>query len=104
MHAFTQDVPIREDLYRKIAENLGSEPMEGLIVHVVVRRGDGLLRYIDVWESKEACDAVFEKRIHPAVFAAFKEAKFRPAGEPPRDDLDVIEVRLGTAASRGTLT
>jgi hypothetical protein len=104
MHAFTQDVPIGEDLYRKIAENLGSEPMEGLIVHLVVRRDDGLLRYIDVWESKEACDAVFEKRIHPAVFAAFKEAKFRPAGEPRRDNLDVVEVRLGTAASRGALT
>jgi hypothetical protein len=56
-----------------------------------------------VWESKEACDAVFEKRIHPAVFAAFKEAKFRPAGEPPRESIEVVEVRLGTAASRGTL-
>jgi hypothetical protein len=103
MHAFSQDVPIGEDLYRKIAENLGAEPMEGLIVHLVVRRPDGLLRYIDVWESQEACDAVFEKRIHPAVFAAFKEAKFRPAGEPARDTLDIVEVRLGSAADRGRI-
>ena len=100
MHGFTQDVPINEDLYRKIMANLGSEPLEGLLVHIVVRRADGLLRYIDVWESKEACDAVFEKRIHPAVFAAFKEAQFRPAGEPTRDSMDVIDVRLGTAARR----
>ena len=103
MHAFTQDVPIKEDLYRKISANLGSEPMDGLIVHLVVRRPDGLLRYIDVWESKEACDAVFEKRIHPAVYAAFKEAQFRPAGEPTRDSIEVVEVRLGTAANRGAL-
>jgi hypothetical protein len=103
MHGFTQDVPIGEDLYRKIMANIGREPMEGLIVHLVIRRSDGLLRYIDVWESKEACDAVFEKRIHPAVLAAFKEAQFRPAGEPQRDKLDVVEVRLGTAAARGAL-
>jgi hypothetical protein len=98
MHAFIQDVPIGEDLYGKIRENLGSEPLEGLIVHLVVRRPDGLLRYIDVWESKEACDATFEKRIHPAVFAAFKEAKFRPAGEPTRDRIEIVDVHFGTAA------
>jgi len=103
MHGFTQDVPIDETLYKKIAANLGSEPMEGLIVHLVVRRSDGLLRYIDVWESEAACNAVFEQRIHPAVLAAFKEAKFRPSSEPRRDSLDVVEVRLGTAANRGEL-
>ena len=68
-----------------------------------MRRDDGLLRYIDVWESEEACNAVFEKRIHPAVFAAFKAAQLRPAGEPRRDRIDVLEVRLGTAAARGQL-
>jgi hypothetical protein len=95
VYAFIQDVPIKEDLYAKIMENLGKEPMEGLIVHLVVRRDDGLLRYIDVWESKEACAAVFEKRIHPAVFAAFKEAQFRPSGEPKREEMTVVDVLLG---------
>jgi hypothetical protein len=100
MHAFIQDVPINEDLYKKISANLGSEPLEGLICHIVVKREDGLLRYIDVWESEAACNAVFAARIHPAVFAAFKEAQVRPAGEPRRDRLDVVEVRLGTASAR----
>jgi hypothetical protein len=57
----------------------------------------GLLRYIDVWESEAACNAEFEKRIHPALLAVFKETQVRPAGEPRRDRLDVVEVRLGTA-------
>lgn len=97
MYAYVQDVPINEELYAKIRANLGTEPMEGLFVHLVIRRDDGLLRYIDVWESQAACDAVFEKRIHPAVFAAFREAKFRPAGEPRRDEVEVVEIAFGTA-------
>jgi hypothetical protein len=95
MYAFIQDVPITQELYAKIMENLGAEPMAGLIVHLAVRREDGLLRYIDVWESKEACAATFEKRIHPAVAAAFRDAKFRPDGEPRRDELDVVDVTFG---------
>jgi len=94
MYAFTQDVPINEELYAQIRANLGSEPLPGLLVHLVVRREDGLLRYIDVWESKEACNETFEKRIHPAVFAAFKEAKFRPSGEPSRTDVAVVDLML----------
>ncbi|HEY6036764.1 MAG TPA: hypothetical protein VIV58_20945 [Kofleriaceae bacterium] len=95
MYAFIQDVPINEALYAQIRANLGSEPLPGLLVHLVVRREDGLLRYIDVWESKEACSETFEKRIHPAVFAAFKEAKFRPSGEPPRVEASVVDLMLG---------
>lgn len=94
MYAFIQDVPINEDLYAQIRANLGSEPLPGLLVHLVVRRDDGLVRYIDVWESKEACNETFEKRIHPAVFAAFKEAKFRPSGEPSRTEITVVDLML----------
>src|SRR3569623_3472828 len=91
MYAFMQDVPIIDELYAKIRANLGDEPLPGLLFHLVVRREDGLLRYIDVWESAEACGQTIEKRIPPAVFAAFKEAKFRPSGEPSRPELpDVV--------------
>ena len=94
MYAFIQDVPINEELYAQIRANLGSEPLPGLLVHLVVRREDGLVRYIDVWESKEACNETFERRIHPAVFAAFKEAKFRPSGEPSRTEVTVVDLML----------
>lgn len=90
-YGYVQDVPIREDLYRKIMANLGSEPLAGLIVHLVVRKADGTLRYIDVWESKEACDLAFEARIHPAVRAAFGAAGVPAAGEPCREELTLID-------------
>jgi hypothetical protein len=92
MHAYIQDVPIGEELYARIRANLGTAPIPGLLLHLVVRRDGGLLRYIDVWESEAACDAAFETHIHPAVAAAFREAKFRPpGGEPPRTPLEVVE-------------
>ena len=94
-YAFEQPVPITAELYAKIRERLGEEPLEGLVVHLVVRSPDDTLRYIDVWTSKEACDRAFRERIHPAVQAVFAEEGFRPSGEPKRLPLDVIDVMEG---------
>lgn len=94
-YAYTQDVPIGEDVYRRIAEKLGPSPLAGLISHVVVKKPDGKLRYIDVWDSKEACARAFEERIHPAVFAVFQELGYKPDGEPAVDVANIVEVRIG---------
>lgn len=89
VHAFTQDVPIDLPMYQKIIANLGSEPLDGCLVHLCVRRPDGGLRYIDVWESEEKCAAAFEQRIHPAVDEAFGGS--RPGQEPHSDRLEVLD-------------
>lgn len=88
VHAFIQDVPIGEDLYRRIVAGLGPEPLEGLLMHLCVRQPGGGLRYIDVWESEEACARAFDGRIHAAVDAAFGGA--RPEREPETHGLDVL--------------
>lgn len=88
VYAFIQDVPIGEELYRKIIAELGPEPMAGSLLHLCVRQPDGTLRYIDVWDSEEACARAFEERIHPAVDAAF--GGHRPTGEPTVQRLDVL--------------
>lgn len=97
-YAFEQEVPIGEEVYRKIMERMGGAPLEGLIVHLVTRAGEGRLRYVDVWESKEACERAFEQRIHPAVSETFREIGFRPRGEPPRRELELVDV-LGAATA-----
>ena len=104
VYAWTQDLPIDEPFYRRITEELGDAPMDGLLLHLAVRNPEGGLRYIDVWESKEQCDRAFEERVHPAVDAAFAAATGapRPAAEPTRTLLDVIEVRGPVAG--GVLT
>ena len=88
VYAFTQDVPIDEELYRRIIKEIGPEPIAGSLLHLCVRRPDGGLRYIDVWESEEACALAFDERIHPAVNAAFDGR--RPAGEPEVHHLEVL--------------
>ena len=60
VYAFIQDVPIGEDVYRQIVDNVGPEPLAGQLVHLCVRKEDGQLQYIDVWESEEACARAFE--------------------------------------------
>jgi hypothetical protein len=91
VHAYTQDVPIGPELYRRILDELGPEPLAGQLLHLCVRRPDGGLRYIDVWESEQACARAFDERIHPAVDRAFGGA--RPDGEPEVHHLEVIDAR-----------
>jgi hypothetical protein len=88
VYAYIQDVPIGEDLYRRIIDKIGPEPMAGQLVHLCVRQPDGHLQYIDVWESEEACASAFDARIHPAVDAAF--GGDRPSTEPTVNRLDVL--------------
>jgi hypothetical protein len=90
VYAYTQDVPIDADVYARIVESIGDEPMDGLLVHLCVRRPDGGLRYIDVWETEQQCARAFEQRIHPAVDATFGGA--RPPVEPTTVPLEVIDV------------
>ena len=89
VYAYIQDVPIGEELYRRIIDKIGPEPIPGSLLHLCVRQPDGQLRYIDVWESEQACARAFEERIHPAVDAAF--GGNRPASEPEVHHLDVID-------------
>lgn len=95
-YAWIQDVPIGEDLYRKVVRRLGDEPLQGNHLHLVMRKEDGTLRYVSVWESAEVCDKAFEERIHPAVHETFEGAGFDPGGEPPRYELELVDLR-GTA-------
>jgi hypothetical protein len=88
VYAYIQDVPIGEELYRRIIEKIGPEPLAGGLLHLCVREPDGRLRYIDVWESEDACTRAFDQRIHPAVDAAFGGE--RPSSEPEVHRLDVL--------------
>jgi hypothetical protein len=88
VYAYIQDVPIGEDLYRKVIAEIGPEPIAGSLLHLCVHQSDGSLRYIDVWESEQACERAFDERIHPAVDAAFGGS--RPGTEPTVHRFDVL--------------
>ncbi len=90
VYAYTQDVPIDEERYRKVIAELGPEPMEGSLLHLCVRREDGGLRYIDIWRSEADCTRAFDERIHAAVDAAFGGR--RPSQEPTSNPLEILDM------------
>ena len=92
-YAFTQDVPIDAAFYGRIIEQLGPEPPEGLIIHLVMQGPEGGLRYLDVWESEEHCDRFTEERLHPVVHGLLREilGDALPP-EPQRSDVLLLHV------------
>jgi len=92
-YAFTQDVPIDAVAYQRILDGLGDEAPKGLIVHLVVERPEGGLRYLDVWESEADWDRFAEERLHPVVHPILS-SRFgdRIPPEPERTPLRVIHV------------
>ena len=92
MYAWQQDVPIDAQIYAGIRQGLGAPAPAGLIVHLAIEQSDGTMRYIDVWSSREDCDRFTEERLHPVVGRALAEANVHPAGEPPRQELTVVDV------------
>lgn len=100
VYAWSQDVPIDTDAYAAITKRMDGAAMPGLIVHIALEQADGTLRYLDVWESEQACDAAFESVIHPAVHSVLKEREVHVQAEPPLTPLRVVEVRFADGTSR----
>jgi hypothetical protein len=92
MYAFIQDVPIEDAVYRQISEKIGDQPPDGQLVHLVLRRPEGGLRYVDVWESAQAYARAVEDVIHPAVHATLQDSGIRPQGEPATTQFEVVEL------------
>jgi hypothetical protein len=100
LYAWTQDVPINADAYAQIVARMGVTNLPGCLVHLALEKPDGTLRYIDVWESEEACDAAFEKYVHPAVHPVLMERGINVQGEPPRTELKVVDWSTATGSMR----
>ena len=97
-YAYVQDVPIGVDIYDEIIAGLGNQPPEGLIVHVAEVMDDGHLRYLDVWESKAACDRFTEERLHPVVGPVLARHQVHPDREPARRPVQIADVWVGGSA------
>ena len=98
MYAFTQDLPITPEMWFRIKAGIGDAAVEGLIVHVVIGREDGV-RYLDVWESREACDRFLEERVHPVLRNAFAGAGAEMPGEPERVEFEAVDVQIPELAA-----
>jgi len=92
--AFLQDVPITWEVYKHIRAELGDRPPPGLVVHVVIETENGL-RYLDVWESRDAHRNFVEEKLHPAVARGLSNAGVARPEEPQTRPVTVREVWTG---------
>ncbi len=83
MYAYLQQVPIEPDIYAKVKDRLGSEPLAGLVVHLALRSPDGGLTCVDLWESREACDRAFHTSASTLPSSASsRRSAFSPTASP----------------------
>jgi hypothetical protein len=91
-YAFTYDVPIDEDFYKKIQDGLGPEVPKGLITHLVVKLPEGGLRYFDVWEKKDDFVRFADERLHPVIHPLIESAFGFVPPEPVQEEISVLHV------------
>jgi hypothetical protein len=91
-YVFFYDVPGTEELYQRIKAEIGDEPPNGLVVHLVAKV-DGGLRHFNVWESRRDWERHRQERIGPAVGKVLAAAGIpeRPP-EPVEHQLDVVDL------------
>ena len=102
-YAFTRDVPVDEGHYAEVRAELraatGGGTPEGLVVHLVVRRRGGGLRYIDVWDSEAHWRRFHDECIGPAVRKVMAARRMtRPADSPPYQPMELIDIWVPASA------
>jgi hypothetical protein len=101
-YAYILDVPADETIYRQIRAGLPTETPKGLSCHIVVKRPEGGLRYIDVWETEADWDRFRDDWVEPVV----KEV-LGGHGIPhdhdatPFETMDVLESWVGASIPLG---
>jgi hypothetical protein len=82
------------DTLLKVTEEIGvrNDPPEGLIVHTIVQRAEGL-QVVDVWDSKEQYESFLEKQLMPALAKVAEAQGLDPQDAPVPPDPDIEEIK-----------
>ena len=62
-----QEFEATTDQYDQVNEKLGGEAPDGLIAHAGAESGNGKMKVVDIWESKEKWEGFLYGRLGPAV-------------------------------------
>jgi hypothetical protein len=89
-YAFTYEVPITAEIYRRIMDGVGAERPPGLIAHIACKTESGL-RYIDVWQTKDDYEAFEHNRLHAVIHPILQDMLGFVPPEPSRTMLDLVD-------------
>jgi hypothetical protein len=97
-YACSYEVPGDEDIYAKVKAEIGDDVPDGLVLQLVTRRGEGGLRHVTVWESKEQFERFQRERVGPAVGKVLAGMGITEAPpRPPVSELDLVDAIVAPA-------
>ena len=88
-------------------EQIGDEPMDGLIVHTAGFDEDAkVFRIVDVWESREQADRFIEERMQPIMEQGVEALPNQSnTSMPTRETIyELHDVRVGSAMASARST
>ena len=90
------DVPGDERMYSQVKAEMGEEQPKGLVLHMVIKREDGL-RHFEVWESRQEWERFQQGRVAPAVAKMLAAVGVtEPPPRPEAQEMELIDIRTGT--------
>ena len=95
-YACFYDVPGDERMYAQVKAEIGEEQPKGLILHMVIKREDGL-RHFEVWESRQEWERFQQERVAPAVAKMLAAVGVtEPPPRPEAQEMELVDIRTGT--------
>ena len=89
-----QEFEATTDQYDQVTEKLGREAPNGLIAHAGAESGNGKMKVVDIWESKEKWESFLNGRLGPAVVEVMGPPP-EGAEPPPFEVLEARDVMTG---------
>jgi hypothetical protein len=103
-YAYIRKAPFDLETHRVVREQVGPEVPEGLLVHLVFRRGEEL-EFIDVWDSEQDWERFQSDRLGRAVQAAQGERGTAAAPTASSStEIDVVDLLVGAAEAVAALS
>jgi hypothetical protein len=94
-YAFTQELPFTPDVYERFCAALPDETPRGLLVRVASETDTGV-RLFDLWQTEGDYQDYQRTAVQPIVADGFFNGTgYEPDREPPREELEVLDVWLG---------
>ena len=95
-YACFYDVPGDERMYAQVRAEIGEEQPKGLILHMVIKREDGL-RHFEVWESRQEWERFQQERVAPAVAKMLAAVGVTdPPPRPEAQEMELVDLTTGT--------
>ena len=99
-HGIIATVPAPIDMYRavtaQVSETMGDSAPAGILVHIARATADGF-QVIEVWESKQQCDAFQDDVLAPIIDRV--SGGQAPARDEVSEEFEVENFFLGPGAS-----